>query len=272
MNTGCPDEKFRTVWSALAKRRPLVYHLTNSVAMNFQAQTAIAIGASPLMSLCPSEVEDLAKTADAVLINIGTPTPDSETVFTMAIRAAGSGNRPVLLDPVGYGATPFRTRLVKRLLQEGHVALVKGNAAEISLLSGQDASVRGVDADHAPDPGKAVFDVAKAWNCIAIATGPIDWISDGERIWSVQGGHPYLASFSGSGCALGTIVAAMVAASSLPLEGALTALLAYKIAAEAAVPESRGPGTFPSALIDALHRLAQQGLPPDGERVREIVL
>lgn len=272
MNTGCPDERFRTAWSALAKRRPLVYHLTNSVAMNFQAQTAIAIGASPLMSLCPDEVEDLAKTADAVLINIGTPTPDSETVFTTAVRAAGSGNRPVLLDPVGYGATSFRTRLVDRLLQEGHVALVKGNAAEISLLSGQDASVRGVDADHAPDPGKAVFDVARSWNCIAIATGPIDWVSDGERIWSVQGGHPYLASFSGSGCALGTIVAAMAAACRLPLEGALTALLAYRIAAEAAVLESGGPGTFPSVLVDALHRLAQQELPPAGERVREIIL
>ncbi|MDO9508987.1 MAG: hydroxyethylthiazole kinase [Thermovirgaceae bacterium] len=260
------------MWSALAKQRPLVYHLTNSVAMNFQAQIAVAMGASPLMSLCPSEVEDLAKTADAVLINIGTPTPDSETVFAMAIRAAGSVNRPVLLDPVGYGATHFRTQLVDRLLQEGHVALVKGNAAEISLLSGQEASVRGVDAGYAPDPGKAVFDVARSWNCIAIATGPIDWVSDGERIWSVQGGHPYLASFSGSGCALGTIVAAIVAASRLPLEGALTALLAYRIAAETAALESRGPGTFPSALIDALHCLTQQGFPPVGERVREIIL
>jgi hydroxyethylthiazole kinase len=265
-----PIERLETAWQSIGTRHPLVYQLTNGVAMPEQAHVALAVGASPIMSLCTEEAEDFAKLADATLVNTGTPTPGSGDVFARAVRAANEASHPVVLDPVGYGANPFRNRLVESLLDSGRITVVKGNASEMCLLAGQEGSVRGVDRGLAPNPAGAVLELARKRNVIAVATGETDWLSDGKRTWAVNGGDPMLESFSGSGCWLGTLVAACIGASGDPLGGTLAALCAFGTAAESARQVSRGPGSFRANLLDVLHELAGPCAPFFPGRVREI--
>jgi hydroxyethylthiazole kinase len=265
-----PIERLEAAWQSIGTRHPLVYQLTNGVAMPEQAHVTLAVGASPVMSLCAEEAEDFAKLADATLVNTGTPFPDSGEVFARAVRAAKEAIHPVVLDPVGYGATPLRNRLVKSLLESGGIAVLKGNASEICLLAGQEGSVRGVDRGLAPNPAGAVLEIARKRDMIAVATGETDWVSDGERTWAVEGGDPMLESFSGSGCWLGTLVAACIGASGDSLGGTLAALCAFGAAAEAAGRVSRGPGSFRANLLDALHESAESRAPFSPGRIREI--
>lgn len=264
-------ERLVAAWQSIGTRHPLVYHLTNGVAMPEQAHVTLAVGASPVMSLCAEEAEDFAKLADATLVNTGTPSPGSGEVFARAIRAAKEASHPVILDPVGYGATPFRSRVAIGLLESKGITVVKGNASEICLLAGQEGSVRGVDRGLAPNPAGAVLDLARKWNVIAVATGETDWVSDGEWTWAVEGGDPLLKSFSGSGCWLGTLVAACIGASGDSLGGTVAALCALGAAAEAAGRVSRGPGSFRANLLDALHELAGPCAPFFPGRVREVL-
>jgi hydroxyethylthiazole kinase len=264
-----PAKRLAEAWESLARRRPLVYHLTNGVAMTEQAHVALAVGASPVMSLCGEEASDFASLADATLVNIGTPFAGSAALFEKAARAAARAGRPVVLDPVGYGATTFRTRLVDTLLDQGDISVVKGNASEICLLAGQEGLVRGVDRGKAPDPARAVLEIAGNRNVVAVATGEIDWVSDGHKVWSVLGGDPLLESFSGSGCWLGTLVASCVGASGDFLGGTCAALCAYGLAAERAARVSSGPGSFRANLLDTLHEMALASLPLGEDRIRE---
>jgi hydroxyethylthiazole kinase len=266
-----PRERLEAAWRSIRDRRPLVYHLTNGVAMPEQAHVALAVGASPVMSLCEQEAEEFAGRADAVLINTGTPLPSSAEALGKAVRAAKESGRPVILDPVGFGATCFRNRLVRLLLETGAVAVVKGNASETCLLAGQEASVRGVDRGKAPNPAKAVFELARERNLVAVATGETDWVSDGNQTWAVEGGVPMLESFSGSGCWLGTLVAVCVGASGDPVGGTLAALCAFGAAAEEANRVSRGPGSFRANLLDALHEAAGSFAPFASGRIRRVI-
>lgn len=265
-----PAKRLEGAWDALRGRCPLVYHLTNGVAMAEQAHVSLAVGASPVMSLCIEETQSFSGVADAILINIGTPSTASREILERAALAAKESGRPVVLDPVGLGATGFRNRLVRSILDTGGITVVKGNASEICFLAGQPASVRGVDRGFSPDPAKAVLDVARQENLFAVATGQIDWVSDGERTWAVEGGNPMLESFSGSGCWLGSLVAACIGASGDPLGGTLVALCAFDSAAEAAASLSRGPGSFRAHFLDALHDLAHGASFRMTERIREV--
>jgi hydroxyethylthiazole kinase len=265
-----PAKRIEEAWASLRRNHPLVYHLTNEVAMTEQAHVALAVGASPVMSRCAEEALDFAALADATLVNIGTPSAGSLALFEKAAQSAGRAGRPVVLDPVGYGATAFRTRLAEALLEQGNIAVVKGNASEICLLAGQDGFVRGVDRGIAPDPAQAVLELAESRNVIAAATGEVDWVSDGIRVWSVLGGHPLLESFSGSGCWLGTLVAACVGASGDTLAGTCAALCAYGRAAEQAARLSKGPGSFRAHFIDALHGMTLSRPCFGEDRIREV--
>ncbi len=265
-----PGKRLKDAWDALRERRPLVYHLTNGVAMAEQAHVTLAAGASPVMSLCAEESEAFARAADAVLINTGTPSLASGEIWEKAALAAKESGRPVILDPVGFGATGFRSRLIRSLLDTRCITAVKGNASEICLLAGQAGSVRGVDRGLSPDPARAVLAVARREKLVAAATGKTDWVSDGERTWAVEGGSPMLESFSGSGCWLGSVIAACVGASGDPVGGTLAALCAFDAAAEEAASFSQGPGSFRAHFLDALHRLAQSGAFPMAERIREV--
>ncbi len=242
-------------WGAIRHRNPLIYHITNAVAMNEQAHVMLAVGASPIMSWNPLEAGDLTRACDGVLINIGTPTRESAEAAFVAVEEARSAGKPLLLDPVGYGATALRSELTERLLESGAPAIVKGNGSEISLLAGAGGAIRGVDAVEVGDSAKAAAGVAKKFHCLAIATGKYDYVSDGRQVWAVRGGHVWLKSLTGSGCWAGSLVLAAVVSCGDELLGSVAALVAFGIAAEKAASISRGPGTFRANLFDVLSSL-----------------
>lgn len=242
-------------WDALEQRSPLVFHLTNGVVMNEQAHLALALGASPLMSAHPGEAVELTSIADGLLLNIGTPTElTMESMRRAAARAADDGT-PVVLDPVGYGASELRNGLVEELLHTGAVALVKGNGGEMGLLGGAGGSVRGVDSEGASDPAASVRAVARRHGCLAVATGAVDHLSDGERLWAVSGGSGLLPRITGSGCWLGTVLASCLAAGGDSLSAVLAGLVGFGLAAERAERRSRGPASFRTHLLDELYLL-----------------
>jgi hydroxyethylthiazole kinase len=243
--------------AALRERKPLVHQITNYVVMNETANATLALGALPVMAHAQEEVEELASVAGALVLNIGTLSPPWIEAMLLAARAANAAGVPVVLDPVGAGATRLRTETAKRILDEAEIAIVRGNAAEIATLAGREAEIRGVESigvsDSAADLAKAA---AVGLGCVAAVTGPVDHVSDGARVLAVGNGHGLLGTVSGTGCMATAITGCFVAvASERPLEAATEALVAFGVAGEDAAAEAKGPGTFHARLYDALYNL-----------------
>ena len=244
---------------ALRARKPLIHQITNFVVMNETANATLALGALPVMAHAPQEVEEMAAAAGALVLNIGTLSEHWVEAMLLAGRAAGG---PIVLDPVGAGATRYRTETAKRLLDELDIAVVRGNAAEIATLAGRDAEIRGVESIGADDSAEVLAtEAAIALGCVAAVTGPTDYVSDGERVIAVSNGHELLGTVSGTGCmataATGCFLAAKPGA---PLEAAAEALVAFGVAGENAARAAHGPGTFHAGLYDALYNLDPETL------------
>jgi hydroxyethylthiazole kinase len=238
----------------LRERKPLVHQITNYVVMNETANATLALGALPVMAHAPQEVEEMAALAGALVLNIGTLSEH----WVEAMVIAGKATRaPIVLDPVGAGATRYRTETARRLLAELDIAVVCGNAAEIAILAGREAEIRGVESISAIDaPGELARQAARAFGSVAAVTGPIDHVSDGERVIAIANGHELMGTVSGTGCMATAITGAFVAVKPhAPLDAAAEALVAFGVAGEDAAGEAKGPGTFHAALYDALYNL-----------------
>jgi hydroxyethylthiazole kinase len=210
-----------------------------------------------VMAHAKEEVEELASVAGALVLNIGTLSQHWIEAMLLAAKAANAAGVPVVLDPVGAGATRLRTETAKRILDEAEIAIVRGNAAEIATLAGREAEIRGVESIGASDSGA---DLAKAaavgLGCVVAVTGPVDHVSDGVRVLAIGNGHELLATVSGTGCMATAITGCLVAvASERPLEAAAEALVAFGVAGEDAARDAKGPGTFHAGLYDALYNL-----------------
>ena len=238
----------------LRARRPLVHQITNYVVMNETANATLALGALPVMAHAAQEVEEMAANAGALVLNIGTLSEDWIEAMLLAGRAAKG---PIVLDPVGVGATRYRTETAKRLLAELDVTVVRGNAAEIATLAGHAAEIRGVESiSTAPTTAEVVRDAASALGTIVAVTGPTDHVSDGERVVAVSNGHELMGTVSGTGCMSTAVTGAFLAAKPKePLEAAAEALAAFGVAGEDAARDAHGPGTFHAGLYDALYNL-----------------
>ncbi|KAI9641446.1 thiamine biosynthetic bifunctional enzyme [Ciborinia camelliae] len=246
----------------VAKKTPLSHNMTNLVVQNFAANVALAIGASPIMANYGEEAADLAKLGGGLVINMGTVTPEGIQNYSQALRAYNKEGGPVVLDPVGCGATSVRRSAVKSLLAGGYFDVIKGNEGEIKTVSGSLIQQRGVDsgASTSSPMEKAILvrDLALRERNVVLMTGAIDILSDGVRTLAVSNGHEILGRITGSGCVLGTIISAMLAVNrGDKLLAVLSALLHYEIAAEIAAvrDDVRGPGTFVPALIDELYAI-----------------
>jgi hydroxyethylthiazole kinase len=238
----------------LRERKPLVHQITNYVVMNETANATLALGALPVMAHAPQEVEEMASAAAALVLNIGTLSEHWIEAMILAGKAAGG---PIVLDPVGAGATRYRTDTAKRLLDELDIAVVRGNAAEIATLAGREAEIRGVEAIGGnDDPAELARAAANVLGTVAAVTGPTDHVSDGERVIAVSNGHALMATVSGTGCMATAVTGAFLAAKpNAPLEAAAEALVAFGVAGEDAARDAKGPGTFHAALYDALYDL-----------------
>jgi hydroxyethylthiazole kinase len=236
------------------------------VVMNETANATLALGALPVMAHAREEVEEMVGLASALVINIGTLSAPWVESMLAAGKAANAKGIPVALDPVGAGATRYRTETAKRLLDEVDVSVLRGNAGEIATLVGVQAEVRGVESiASGGDPAELARDAARAFGVVASVTGPVDHVSDGERTLSVANGHALLAAVTGTGCMATAITGCFLAANPSALAAAAEALAAFGLAGEDAAEVAMGPGTFHAALYDALF-----GLTPDSldERAR----
>jgi hydroxyethylthiazole kinase len=248
-----PGETLRRIRA----EKPLVHQITNYVVMNETANATLALGALPVMAHAREEVEEMVELAGALVINIGTLSPHWVESMLLAGRAAGERGIPIIVDPVGAGATTYRTETAKQLLDELPVTVVRGNTGEIATLVGAEAEVRGVESIAAGgDPMDLAREAATALEVVAAVTGPVDYVSDGTRVLAVANGDPLLAAVSGTGCISTAITGAFAAAlPDEPLRAATEALVALGVAAEDAAESARGPGTFHAALYDGLHNL-----------------
>jgi hydroxyethylthiazole kinase len=246
-----------TTLRAMRDGKPLVHQITNYVVMNETANATLAIGALPVMAHAGEEVEEMAGIASALVLNIGTLSRHWIDAMLLAGAAASARGIPIVLDPVGAGATEFRTATARRILELGGVTVVRGNAGEVATLVGAEAEVRGVESMGAGiEPAELAREAARRLGTIASVTGPVDHVSDGTRVLAVANGHPLLATVTGTGCMSSALTGCFLAAKpDAPLEAAAEALAAFGVAAEDAAAGAAGPGTFHARLYDALYAL-----------------
>ncbi|KAI8671490.1 hypothetical protein NCS57_00624400 [Fusarium keratoplasticum] len=253
--------KIPEVVGAVANSTPLTHNMTNLVVQNFAANVALCVGASPIMANYAEEAADLAKLGGALVVNMGTVTPDGLKNYIQAIKAYNDAGRPIVLDPVGAGATSVRRNAVKSLLDAGHFTVIKGNEGEIQTVAGATITQRGVDSTSSltlAQKASLVRSIAKKRRNVVLLTGAVDLVSDGSRTLAISNGHPYLGEVTGTGCTLGTTVSAMVAAYGAdPLLAAVAGTVMFGLAAEFAAERSevRGPGTFVPAFLDELYAI-----------------
>lgn len=247
--------------TAIRTRKPLIHNITNFVVMNFTANTLLAMGASPVMAHAENEVETMVSYAGALVLNIGTLTDTWVKAMIKAGKTAAKSGIPIILDPVGAGATPLRTESAKRIVGETGISIIRGNASEILSLRNANSLTKGVDSlhsvDEAEDTAKAL--AAELGTTLAI-TGPVDLVTDGKRTVKIKNGHAMMPYVTGTGCAATAAIGAFSAVDGDAVSAAATALAFFGLAGEAAGVKAQGPGTFMIGLQDALYTLSADDL------------
>ena len=233
--------------------RPLVHHITNYVTVNDCANVCICAGGSPVMT-DGEDVADMVAISSATVVNIGTLNARTVGSMEVAFGTASGKGIPMLLDPVGAGATTYRTEIAERLMGM-HPTVIKGNAGEIGVLSGLGGDVKGVDSHGSSDVVSAVETLARATGSIVVATGETDYVSDGSVTYRLENGTDMLGNVSGTGCMVSSVVGCYIGACGRSIEAVASAVTAFNIAAEVAVTRCGGPGTFRPALLDAMFNL-----------------
>lgn len=275
------NEELAAALQAVRDQAPLVHCITNYVTVNDCANALLALGASPIMSDEPEDVEDITTICNALTLNIGTLNERSIEGMKRAGAQAGQLGHQIVLDPVGAGASRLRTSTASDLLDSCAVGIVRANMSEMKAIAGTAQSTRGVDVnpDDAVNEGNrseaAAFARALSRSCGAVCavTGAIDIIADDERALAVRNGSPLLGRITGSGCMLSCITAAFAAAwPASPLVAAAAAVVSMGLAGEAAAARMGardGNGSFRAYLIDALYNLDADTLAA-GARVEEL--
>ncbi len=246
---------------SIREKAPLVHNITNYVVMNTSANALLAIGASPVMAHAIEEVEQMASIASALVINIGTLSGPWVQAMIAAMKVAAGKGLPVILDPVGAGATPYRTKTVEQLLAITSPTIIRGNASEIIALVVSDAKTRGVDATAASDSavatGKALHQTSGSTVCISGAT---DYIIGGDEVITISNGHPLMPKITGLGCTATALCGAFAAVNSAGPQAAAHAMATMGIAAELAAENANGPASFQTAFIDSLYQLKKEDI------------
>lgn len=242
---------------------PLVHNITNYVVMNYSANALLACGASPVMAHAVDEVEEMVSLAGALVLNIGTLSPPWVAAMVKAGKRANALQVPVILDPVGAGATTLRTDSAKRIIEEVSVQVIRGNASEVLSLSREKPGpgTKGVDSTHTVDQvAERSVALAEELKVVLAVTGAIDLITDGEHICRVMNGHEMMSRVTGTGCTATAIIGAFLAVDPHALHAATTGLSYFGLAGEKAAALSSGPGTFQIALLDALYAMKEDEL------------
>lgn len=245
--------RYGSILADIRTKTPLIHHITNYVTVNDCANITLCIGASPVMAHAEEEVGEMVALAGALVLNIGTLDSRQTGRMFIAAKAAEKHGIPIILDPVGAGATTLRTRTAQRMIQELSIAVLKGNAGEIGTLAGKEALVRGVDSGGvAGDPGEITRSLAERLECTVVMSGATDIISDGSGILLCENGHPYMERISGTGCMAASVIGSCAAVTHNYLAASATAVAAFGIAGERAGSDAAGPGSFKYRLFDSM--------------------
>lgn len=241
------------------EKKPLVHNITNVVVTNFTANGLYALGASPVMAYAHEEVADMAKIAGALVLNMGTLTAETVEAMMIAGKSANQHGVPVIFDPVGAGATPYRTEVAQRICRELDIAIIRGNAAEIANSIGQAWEIKGVDAGKVGgDVEELARNAANQLNSVVAITGKVDVITDGKSLYTVSNGDEMLTLVTGTGCLLTSVLGAFAAVEKDYLVAATSGIAAYGVAAEIARQQTNNPGSFQIAFLDALYEISPQ--------------
>jgi len=252
----------------LREKKPLIHNITNFVVMNYTANALLACGASPVMAHAPEEVEEMVSLASALVLNIGTLTPYWIDSMIKAGKRANELNIPVILDPVGSGATGLRTSSAKRLINELSIDVVRGNASEVLSLAREGSRTKGVDSIHrVDDAAEAAVVLAEELKTTLAITGAVDLVTDGELIHHVSNGHELMGYVTGTGCTATVIIGAFLAVEDNPLMATSTALAYFGLAGEKAAARAPLPGSFQIALLDSLYSIDKKEL-EKGAKIR----
>lgn len=246
-------------------QKPLVHNITNFVVMNYTANALLAAGASPVMAHAPNEVEEMVSFAGALVLNIGTLTDDWVASMVSAGQTATELHTPIILDPVGAGATRLRTSAAREIIDHTRLSVIRGNASEVLSLQDETSTTKGVDSIHSvADAADAARILAGQLQTVLAITGPTDLVTDGSRVIRVGNGHPLMGSVTGTGCTATAIIGAFLAVDSDPLPAAATALAYFGLAGEVASESASAPGSFMIAMLDALYTITPEQLKNGG--------
>lgn len=238
---------------------PLVHNITNYVVMNTTANALLAVGASPVMAHAVEEVEDMVKIASSLVINIGTLSKNWVDAMLKAGKEARERNIPVVLDPVGAGATSYRTKTSFRIINECKPGVIRGNASEIMALVNEKAKTKGVDSiassESALDAAKILTNDTGA---VIVISGPVDYIIDSQSVVEVRNGSPMMAKVTGLGCTATALVGAFIAVNNNFLLASAHAMAVMGISGELAAKKSEGPGTMQIHFLDELYKLSDK--------------
>lgn len=242
-------------------KKPLIHHITNFVVMNTTANITLCAGALPVMAHAKEEVAEMTGSADALVLNTGTLWPAQVESMLLAGHRANERDIPVVLDPVGAGATRLRTESARLLLDRLSIAIVRGNPAEMAVLVGRESKISGVESRNVSDDAVGVArQFATEYGCVAAISGAVDVVSDGTRVICVANGDAMMSVVTGTGCMATSVVAAYAAVEKDYVNAAACALAAYGLAGQVAAEKSQGPGTFQVQLFDALAGLTEEAL------------
>lgn len=247
-------EKIRT-------QSPLVHNITNYVVMNNTANALLAIGASPVMAHSTEEVSEMASIASSLVINIGTLSPEWVKAMLIAGKKASERGIPVVLDPVGAGATTYRTQTCLEIIAQCKPTIIRGNASEIMALVDASQTTKGVDSSASSDAAlNSAKQLALQTGAVVVISGPTDYITDGKRTASVHNGSPMMTRVTGMGCTATAVLGAYAGVEPDSFVAALDGMTCMGIAGETAADTAQGPGSMQSIFLDTLYQLNESSL------------
>lgn len=247
------QKKIEEIVNKINKVNPLILNLTNHVTMDFVANGLLSLGASPIMTESANELEDLINIANGLVINIGTLNDDFIYLCEKALAIANQLNKLIVFDPVGVGASDYRTQSALYLLEKFNVDIIRGNASEINSLADIENKTKGVDSTtettFAIESGKTL---SQRYNAVVAISGKLDAIVKNNTVELIDRGSALMPKVTGSGCLLSAVVSVFSTVENDLFEACKNAILYYDICAEIAEQKSSGPGTFKANFLDTL--------------------
>lgn len=240
---------------------PLVHNITNYVVMNNTANALLAVGASPVMAHAVEEVADMIQIASALVINMGTLSEKWVEAMLLAGQAAKTKGIPVVFDPVGVGATPYRNQVAAQILEICQPTIIRGNGSEIMALLNTNIKTKGVDSTTSSNVAlDAAKMLAKETGAVVVISGEDDYITDGERVHIVHNGSTLMPKVTGMGCTASAIIGAFAAVNPNALEAATAAMTVMGLSGELAAAKAEGPGSLQLHFLDCLYNLTHEVL------------